>query len=252
MPSIPNSTPNNRCKKSVKPTRAQSSLDPIPSSVVPSLVVVEQPHAQPCHRILELELGRVGPGTIMSFAALTQPEIAKNVEAAALLNNSCLRSAIKPDHAHMYLYILREQQIGDLVPYHKRAIFDTEEKEAAVETILGELAREIQSFVGVRMHKLGVCEWEVKLWLDSSGQENGAWSDWRTVLLDNLCDRLVNCINVLSSITGKGKAFNNTRVKRSIKVPTISNKLADMMIIHGGNMAKSQSKIDIGFHNNVM
>lgn len=28
-------------------------------------------------------------------------------------------SAIKPDHAHMYLYILREQQIGDLVPYHK-------------------------------------------------------------------------------------------------------------------------------------
>lgn len=57
----------------------------------------------------------------------------------------------------------------------RRAIFDTEEKEAAVETILGELAREIQSFVGVRMHKLGVCEWEVKLWLDSSGQENGAW-----------------------------------------------------------------------------
>ncbi|KAA0051708.1 acetyl-CoA carboxylase 1-like [Cucumis melo var. makuwa] len=174
----------------------------------------------------------------MSFAALTQPEKAKNVEAAALLNNSCLRSAIKPDHAHMYLYILREQQIGDLVPYHKRAIFDTEEKEAAMETILGELAREIQSFIGVRMHKLGVCEWEVKLWLDSSGQENGAWRV------------------VVTNVTGKGKAFNNTRVKHrvkwSIKVPTISNKLADMMIIHGGNMAKSQSKIDIGFHNNVM
>lgn len=28
-------------------------------------------------------------------------------------------SAIRPDHAHMYLYILREQQMGDLVPYHK-------------------------------------------------------------------------------------------------------------------------------------
>ncbi|KAL0551705.1 hypothetical protein IC582_010794 [Cucumis melo] len=40
-----------------------------------------------------------------------------------------------------------------------------------------------------------------------------------------------------------GKAFNNTRVKRSIKVPTISNKLADMMIIHRGNMAKSQSRL---------
>uniref|UniRef100_A0A9I9EF50 Zn-cluster domain-containing protein n=1 Tax=Cucumis melo TaxID=3656 RepID=A0A9I9EF50_CUCME len=44
-------------------------------------------------------------------------------------------------------------------------------------------------------------------------------------------------------LSGKGKAFNNTRVKRSIKVPAISNKLADMMIIHGGNMAKSQSMI---------
>uniref|UniRef100_A0A9I9EFE0 Uncharacterized protein n=1 Tax=Cucumis melo TaxID=3656 RepID=A0A9I9EFE0_CUCME len=44
-------------------------------------------------------------------------------------------------------------------------------------------------------------------------------------------------------MVGKGKAFNNTRVKRSIKVPTISNKLVDMMIIHGGNMAKSQSRL---------
>ncbi|XP_050945985.1 uncharacterized protein LOC127151297 isoform X2 [Cucumis melo] len=53
--------------------------------------------------------------------------------------------------------------------------------------------------------------------------------------------------NVRRRAKGKGKAFNNTRVKhrvkRSIKVPTISNKLADMMIIHGGNMAKSQSKV---------
>uniref|UniRef100_A0A9I9EKU1 Zn-cluster domain-containing protein n=1 Tax=Cucumis melo TaxID=3656 RepID=A0A9I9EKU1_CUCME len=45
-------------------------------------------------------------------------------------------------------------------------------------------------------------------------------------------------------MVGKGKTFNNTRVKHrvkgSIKVPAISNKRADMMIIHGGNMAKSQ------------
>lgn len=26
---------------------------------------------------------------------------------------------IKPEHAHMYLYIIREQQIDDLVPYPK-------------------------------------------------------------------------------------------------------------------------------------
>ena len=57
----------------------------------------------------------------------------------------------------------------------RRDNFDNGEDEAAVETILAELAREIQSFVGVRMHKLGVCEWEAKMWLDSSGQANGAW-----------------------------------------------------------------------------
>uniref|UniRef100_A0A9I9E7F5 Zn-cluster domain-containing protein n=1 Tax=Cucumis melo TaxID=3656 RepID=A0A9I9E7F5_CUCME len=51
----------------------------------------------------------------------------------------------------------------------------------------------------------------------------------------------------VSLTLGKGKAFNNTRVKhrvkRSIKVPAISNKLADMMVIHRGNMAKSQSRV---------
>lgn len=44
-----------------------------------------------------------------------------------------------------------------------------------VEGILEELAREIHATVGVRMHKLGVCEWEVKLWMASSGRANGAW-----------------------------------------------------------------------------
>lgn len=38
-----------------------------------------------------------------------------------------------------------------------------------------ELAHEIHVSVGVRMHRLGVCEWEVKLWMASSGQANGAW-----------------------------------------------------------------------------
>lgn len=44
-----------------------------------------------------------------------------------------------------------------------------------VEAILEELAREIHASVGVRMHRLGVCEWEVKLWMASSGQANVAW-----------------------------------------------------------------------------
>ncbi|OMO94220.1 Carboxyl transferase [Corchorus olitorius] len=84
-------------------------------------------------------------------------------------------ATLKSDHAHMYLCILREQQINDLVPYPKRVDLDDGQEEAAAESILEELAQEIHALVGVRMHKLGVCEWEVKLWMASSGQANGAW-----------------------------------------------------------------------------
>ncbi|KAL5559057.1 hypothetical protein UlMin_035268 [Ulmus minor] len=82
---------------------------------------------------------------------------------------------LKSDHAHMYLYLLREQQIEDLLPYPKRVEVDTILEETEVGRILEELAREIHAYVGVRMHRLGVCEWEVKLWISSSGQANGAW-----------------------------------------------------------------------------
>ncbi|KAJ7965672.1 Acetyl CoA carboxylase [Quillaja saponaria] len=84
-------------------------------------------------------------------------------------------STIKSQHAHMYLFILREQQINDLMPYPKRIEIDAGQEETGVEAILNELAHEIHAFVGVRMHRLGVCEWEVKLWMTSSGQANGAW-----------------------------------------------------------------------------
>ncbi|KAG2709256.1 hypothetical protein I3843_05G209100 [Carya illinoinensis] len=84
-------------------------------------------------------------------------------------------TTVKSDHGHMYLYIVREQQIDDLVPYSKRVDIDAEAEESAVEAILKELAHEIHTSVGVRMHRLGVCEWEVKLWMASSRQANGAW-----------------------------------------------------------------------------
>lgn len=57
----------------------------------------------------------------------------------------------------------------------RRVDVDAEVEETVVEAILEELAREIHAAVGVRMHRLGVCEWEVKLWMESSGQANGAW-----------------------------------------------------------------------------
>lgn len=57
----------------------------------------------------------------------------------------------------------------------RRVDVDAGQEETAIEVLLEELAREIHATVGVRMHKLGVCEWEVKLWMASSGQANGAW-----------------------------------------------------------------------------
>ncbi|KAK3001001.1 hypothetical protein RJ639_021732 [Escallonia herrerae] len=84
-------------------------------------------------------------------------------------------STVISDYGHMYLYIIREQQIDDLVPYPKRVDIDPDQEEAAVETILRDLVRDIHTSVGVKMHRLGVCEWEVKLWITSAGQANGAW-----------------------------------------------------------------------------
>ncbi|XP_071925426.1 acetyl-CoA carboxylase 1-like isoform X1 [Coffea arabica] len=84
-------------------------------------------------------------------------------------------TTVKSDHAHMYLYILQEQQIDDLLPYNKRVDINDGCEEAIVEKILQELAHEINTSIGVRMHRLGVCQWEVKLWISSEGEANGAW-----------------------------------------------------------------------------
>ncbi|KAL5100793.1 hypothetical protein RYX36_005120 [Vicia faba] len=84
-------------------------------------------------------------------------------------------TTIKSKHAHMYLYVLREQQVDDLVHYSKKINIDAGQEETTVETILEELAQEIHSSVGVRMHRLGVFVWEVKLWITACGQANGAW-----------------------------------------------------------------------------
>nr|ASZ00199.1 acetyl-CoA carboxylase 1 [Geranium maderense] len=84
-------------------------------------------------------------------------------------------ATVKSDHSHMYLYIIREQQITDLVPYSKNVDVKAGKEESVVEAVLEDLAYDIHSSVGVRLHRLGVCEWEVKLWMASSGQANGAW-----------------------------------------------------------------------------
>lgn len=47
--------------------------------------------------------------------------------------------------------------------------------EATVQVILKEMALKIHELVGARMHRLAVCEWEMKIWLDCDGLAHGAW-----------------------------------------------------------------------------
>nr|XP_043614929.1 acetyl-CoA carboxylase 1-like isoform X2 [Erigeron canadensis] len=95
---------------------------------------------------------------------------------------------VKSDHAHMYLYILKEQQINDLVPYTKRVDVDSGKEEGVVETLLVKLVRELHSMVGVKMHRLGVFEWEVKLCMVSSGEANGVWRVVVTNVTGHTCN----------------------------------------------------------------
>ncbi|KAK9757286.1 hypothetical protein RND81_01G153500 [Saponaria officinalis] len=120
-----------------------------------------------------IELGTVRTKGPISF---TSRSILRSLTAAMEeLELNSHSASMKPDHAHMYLYIVREQHIQDLVPYYKQVDTDDQQEEATVHMILEELAREIHSLAGVRMHRLNVCEWEVKLWVSSSGQANGSW-----------------------------------------------------------------------------
>ncbi|KAG5391557.1 hypothetical protein IGI04_021520 [Brassica rapa subsp. trilocularis] len=89
--------------------------------------------------------------------------------------NAHKEDGMKPDHAHMFLCLLPEQQINDLVPYPRIVEVNAEVEETTMEMILEETVREIHKSAGVRMHRLGVCEWEVRLCLSSSGLASGAW-----------------------------------------------------------------------------
>lgn len=120
-------------------------------------------------------------------------------------------ATVKSDHAHMYLCILREQQMDDLVPYPKRVDIDAGQEEAAVERILEELAREIHASVGVKMHRLNVCEWEVKLWMASSGQANGAWRVVITNVTGHTC--AVHIYRELEDTNKHGVVYHSISVR---------------------------------------
>lgn len=124
-------------------------------------------------RFTRVELGTLQTQGPISF---TSRSILRSLTTAMEeLELNAHNANLKPDHAHIYLYIVREQQIHDLVPYHREVNIDDQHEEATVEMILTQLAHEILGLAGVRMHRLNVCEWEVKLWISSSGQANGSW-----------------------------------------------------------------------------
>ncbi|KAL3655269.1 acetyl-coenzyme-A carboxylase [Castilleja foliolosa] len=116
-------------------------------------------------------------------------------------------SVIKSDHAHMYLYILREQQIDDLLPYHKRVDISPDHEEDAVEKILDDMAHEVNASAGVKMHRLGVCEWEVKLWISSEGDANGAWRVVVTNVTGHTC--IVKVYREVEN-SSKERVYNST------------------------------------------
>ncbi|KAL1223719.1 Acetyl-CoA carboxylase 1 [Cardamine amara subsp. amara] len=113
--------------------------------------------------------------TQFSMALTSKCVLRSLIDAMEELELNAHNAAMKPDHGHMFLCILREQQIDDLVPYPRRVEVEAEDEETTVEMILEEAAREIHRSLGVRMHRLGVCEWEVRLWLAFSGLANGGW-----------------------------------------------------------------------------
>ncbi|KAG0471315.1 hypothetical protein HPP92_015861 [Vanilla planifolia] len=84
-------------------------------------------------------------------------------------------ATIRSEHSHMYLCILREQQLYDLVPHSRTLDASADQEDSLICSILEELALAVHESVGVRMHRLAVCEWEVKLLLATDGVACGAW-----------------------------------------------------------------------------
>nr|XP_043619198.1 acetyl-CoA carboxylase 1-like [Erigeron canadensis] len=148
-----------------------------------------------------------GPRSQLNLPFTSRSILRSLVTAMEELELHVHNATVKSDHAHMYLYVLKEQQIGDLVPYTTRVDVDSGTEDCVVETLLVRLAREIHSMVGVKMHRLGVFEWEVKLCMASSGQANGAWRVVVTNVTGHTC--VVHVYRELED-TGLHKVYHAT------------------------------------------
>uniref|UniRef100_A0A0D9WEQ7 Uncharacterized protein n=1 Tax=Leersia perrieri TaxID=77586 RepID=A0A0D9WEQ7_9ORYZ len=95
--------------------------------------------------------------------------------------------AIRTGHSHMYLHVLKEQKLLDLVPVSGNTVLDVGQDEATACSLLKEMAMKIHELVGARMHHLSVCQWEVKLKLDCDGPASGTWRVVTTNVTSHTC-----------------------------------------------------------------
>ncbi|XP_015697314.2 acetyl-CoA carboxylase 1 [Oryza brachyantha] len=130
------------------------------------------------------------PGVTNGFlSGSVDNEVGRAQASSSYTSNSILRSlmaaleeielhahneTVRSSYSHMYLCLLRVQQLFDLIPF-SRAMDEVGQDEATACALLKNMVLNIYEHVGVRMHRLSVCQWEVKLWLDCDGQASGAW-----------------------------------------------------------------------------
>ncbi|XP_062225261.1 acetyl-CoA carboxylase 2 isoform X2 [Phragmites australis] len=125
-------------------------------------------------------------------------EVGGSEESLSFTSNSILRSlmtaieelelhAIRTGHTHLYLCILKEQKLLDLIPVSGTTIVDVGQDEATACSLLKAMALKIHKLVGARMHHLSVCQWEVKLKLDCDGPASGTWRVVTTNVTSHTC-----------------------------------------------------------------
>ena len=73
---------------------------------------------------------------------------------------------------------------------------DVGQDEATACSLLKEMALKIHKLVGARMHHLSVCQWEVKLKLDSDGPASGSWRVVTTNVTGHTCNVDVSFIHL--------------------------------------------------------
>jgi acetyl-CoA carboxylase/biotin carboxylase 1 len=73
---------------------------------------------------------------------------------------------------------------------------EVDHDEATVCTLLKHMALNLYDHVGVRMHRLSVCQWELKLWLVCDGQASGAWRVVVTNVTGHTCTVDVSSLTI--------------------------------------------------------